>query len=346
MNRYFGTGKRCFVVAEIGANHDGDIGVCLRTMEAARGAGVDAIKLQYYSARDLVADADRVWAWGPEGAKVEERVGDMFDRLGLGRDELRRAYAFAAELGIPLFCTPFSVEGVRELAELGNPIFKVASSDVSFYPMLDAIAEQGRPVLLSTGKCPLEDVVETLAHLAPLPAEDVVLLHCIASYPAPYDQMNIRVVSAFRERFPGHPVGLSDHCLESEPAFAAVALGACVVEKHFTLDRGRRGPDHWFSLDPPRMRDLVTGIRRLEAALGDGRKQIEECEQWEAAHSRRSIIVLREGPAGKPLGSGDLALLRPGTGIHPRHWKEVLGRRAARDIPARTPLAWEMLEPR
>lgn len=345
MNAFFGSGRPCFVVAEIGANHDGDVEVCLRAIEAARAAGADAVKLQYYRAADLVADADRVWAWGPEGARVEERVGAMFDRLGLSKAELGRAYACAARLGIPLFCTPFSVQGVRDLADLGNPLYKVASSDVSFYPLLDAIAAQGRPVLVSTGKCPLEDVDEALAHLAPLPREDVALLHCIAAYPAPYDQMNVRVVRAFQERFPGHPVGLSDHCRSDEPALAAVALGARVVEKHFTLDRARRGPDHWFSLDPAGLRELVTRIRRVEAALGDGRKRIAECEAWEAAHSRRSIIVMRDVPAGKSIEAEDLALLRPGTGLHPRHWKEVLGRRAHLPIRARTPLAWEMLEP-
>jgi sialic acid synthase SpsE len=344
VNHFFGAGRPCFLIAEIGANHDGDLDTCLRSIEAAWEAGADAVKLQHYTAAELVADVDRVWTWGPEGRQVEERVGDMFDRLSLGLAGLSSAFELADELDIPLFCTPFSVRGVHELAELGNPIYKVASSDVSFHPMLDAIAELGRPVLLSTGKCPMEDVDEALQHLAPLPAEDVGLLHCIATYPAPYEQMNVRVVQAYRERFPGHPIGLSDHCLGDEPALASVALGACVVEKHFTLDRNRHGPDHWFSLDPEALRDLVTRVRRVEAALGDGNKRVEACEEWEATYSRRSIIVMRDVPEGKPLEADDLALLRPGTGLHPRHWKQVLGRRARGRISARTPLSWEHLD--
>ena len=344
MNAFFGESRPCFVIAEIGANHDGDLDVCLRSIEAAREAGADAVKLQHYRAAELVADVDRVWSWGPEGRRVEERVGSLFDRLSLGREGLRRAFDFARELEIPIFCTPFSVPGVHELAELDNPIYKIASSDVSFHPMLDAIAELGRPTLLSTGKCPLADVEEALEHLAPLPAQDVGLLHCIATYPAPYDQMNVRVVEAYREGFPGHPVGLSDHCLDDDPALAAVALGACVVEKHFTLDRNRHGPDHWFSLDPAGLRSLVDRVRRVEAALGDGHKRVEACEEWEATYSRRSIIVMREVPEGKPLEADDLALLRPGTGLHPRHWKQVLGRRARGRIAARTPLSWEHLD--
>jgi sialic acid synthase SpsE len=343
-NAYFGHGRRCFVVAEIGANHGGDIELCLRTMDAAAACGVDALKLQYYTAAELVADVDRVWAWGPEGGRVEERIGDMFDRLALTKAELQRAFAHADGLRIPLFCTPFSPRGVADLEELGNPIYKVASSDLSHSPMLEAIDRLRKPIIVSTGKAPLEDVdaaVETLRHS---PREDVALLHCIAEYPAPTEQMNVRVIASFQQRFPGHPVGLSDHAMTDEPALAAVALGACVLEKHFTLDRELSGPDHWFSMDPERMRRLVESLRRLEQSLGDGEKGIADCEQWEAAHSRRSIIVMKPIAPGEVVSEEHLALLRPGSGLHPRHWGAVIGRRALVAIEPRQPLRWEMLE--
>lgn len=343
-NPYFGRGRRCFVVAEIGANHGGDIELCLRTMDAAAECGIDALKLQYYTAAELVADIDRVWVWGPEGGRVEERIGDMFDRLALTKAELQRAFAHAERLGIPLFCTPFSVRGVADLEELGNPIYKVASSDLSHYPMLDAIDRLRKPTILSTGKSPLEDVDAAVAAMRHTPDEHVALLHCIAEYPAPCEQMNVRVVAGFQERFPGHPIGLSDHCVTDEPALAAVALGACVLEKHFTLDRRLSGPDHWFSMDPEQMRRLVESLRRLEQSLGDGKKAIAACEQWEAAYSRRSIIVVKDIAPGEVVSEEHLALLRPGSGLHPRNWNAVIGRRARVAIEAREPLRWEMLE--
>jgi len=336
--------QSCFVIAEIGANHNGDIDLCLRTMDAAAATGVDALKLQFYTAAELVADVDRVWAWGPEGNKVEERIGEMFDRLALDCHELARAFDHAKALGIPLFCTPFSVAGVAVLEELGNPIYKVASSDLAYYPMLDAIAESKKPVILSTGKSTLEDVHAAVAHLSDTPADDVVLLHCIAQYPAPYEQMNVRVVESFHEIFPGHPIGLSDHCMADEPALAAVALGASVLEKHFTLDHDLEGPDHWFSMDPAQMKRLVERVRRVEAALGDGHKGIAECEQSEVEYSRRSIIVMKDIAEGEAIPADALALLRPGTGLHPRYFDRVVGCRAARALSSRSPLTWEDVE--
>ncbi len=341
---YFGRDRSCFVIAEIGANHNGDIDLCLRTMDAAAQTGADALKLQFYTAAELVADVDRVWAWGPEGKQVEERIGEMFDRLALGQDELARAFDHAKQLGVTLFCTPFSVAGVLVLEELGNPIYKVASSDLAYYPMLDAIAESRKPVIVSTGKSPLEDVHAAVAHLSDTPKQDVAILHCIAQYPAPFDEMNVRVVRSFAEMFSEHPVGLSDHSMTNEPALAAVALGANVLEKHFTLDHELDGPDHWFSMDPGQMRSLVEQVRRVEAALGDGDKGIAECEQFEVEHTRRSIIVMRDIGTGQVISADDLALLRPGTGLHPRHMDEVLGRRASRQLSARAPLTWDDLD--
>lgn len=341
---YFGPSQPCFIIAEIGANHNGELDLCLRTMEAAASTGVNALKLQYYSARDLVADVDRVWAWGPRGGQTRERIGDMFDRLSLSKEELARAYAFADTLGIPLFCTPFSVQGVKDLEALGNPIYKIASSDISFYPMLDAINNLHKPVILSTGKCPMEDVLAAISHLSDIPSDRLGLLHCIAQYPAPFDEMNIRVVQSFQGRFKGHPIGLSDHCTIHEPALASVALGGCIIEKHFTLDHDLVGPDHWFSMNPAQARQLVESVRTLEAALGDGHKGIAQCEQSEATYSRRSIIVMKNVAKGQAITADHLAMLRPGTGLHPRHWDEVVGQKASRDLRAREPLTWGMIE--
>jgi sialic acid synthase SpsE len=343
-NPYFGNGKPVFIIAEIGANHNGDIDLCLKTMDAAVECGASAIKLQLYTAAELVADTERVWGWGPEGNQVHEPVGAMFDRLSLSHEEFARAYAHADQLGVPLFATPFSVNGVGILEDVGNPIYKIASSDLSYYPLLDAIEKTGKPLIISTGKSPLQDVFDALAHVASLDPLDVAVLHCIAQYPAPIDQMNMRVITTFRALFPNHPTGLSDHCVNHDPALASVALGGCIIEKHFTLGHDLYGPDHWFSMDPPQLKDLVSRVRDLEQSLGDGQKGVAECEEWEAMYSRRSIIVMRDLAAGQIVSAEDLAMLRPGTGLHPRHWDSVVGRKTRAAIPARTPLDWQHLE--
>ena len=236
------------------------------------------------------------------------------------------------------------MQGVGVLEELGNPIYKVASSDLSYYPLLDAMAQTGKPVILSTGKSPIEDVFDALEHLKSVDAADVAVLHCLAQYPAPVEQMNMRVVSMYRALFPQHPTGLSDHCMTHDPALASVALGGSIIEKHFTLGHDLYGPDHWFSMDPQQLRELVSRVRDLEKSLGDGQKRIAECEQWEATYSRRSIIVMRDLVAGQAITEEDLAMLRPGTGLHPRQWRTVIGKRARSAVPARTPLAWHHLE--
>lgn len=340
-NPYFGLGKPVFIIAEIGANHNGEIDLCLKTMDAAVEAGASAVKLQMYTGAELLADTERVWEWGPEGKRTREQVGPMFDRLSLSREEFTRAYAHADELGVTLFTTPFSVDGVRTLEELGNPIYKVASSDLSYYPLLRVIAETEKPLIISTGKAPLKDVFDALEAVNSLEAHDVAVLHCIAQYPAPLEQMNMRVISTYRTLFAEHPIGLSDHCMEHDPALASVALGGCIVEKHFTLNHDLYGPDHWFSMNPAQFEDLVRRVRGLELTLGDGNKGIAQCERWEATYSRRSIIVIRDLAKGQTITADDLAMLRPGTGLHPRHWDEVVGKMASTFVRARTPLEWD-----
>jgi len=343
--REVGEGARAFIVAEIGANHNGDPALASQLMRAAASAGVDAVKFQTYSADCLLADRDRVIAWGPPGRERREPVGAMFDRLSLPLQAYPQLFAEARALGLIAFSTPFSVEFARFLAPL-VPCFKVASSDVTFHDLLRAVAECKKPVMLSVGKSTLGEVEEALTALQAGGCAEIALLHCVAQYPAPMEEMNLRTIPALAGMFPQAVIGFSDHSEGITAALGAVALGARVLEKHFTLDHALEGPDHWFSADPAEMTQLVKETRRLEAALGGARKTVLPCEQAERRTSVRSLVLARDIAAGQVLTEAHLKVLRPGWGIHPRDKAQVIGLTAQVSLPAGTVLTWEHLHAR
>lgn len=333
-----------FVVAEIGANHDGSVEHAHRLVAMCAEAGAHAVKFQTYTAAELVSDGDRVLTWGPPGRRRSEPVATMFDRLSLPREAHGELFAHARELGMAAFSTPFSVDGVQFLAELDAPLMKVASSDVTHVRLLDAIADVGVPVILSTGKSTAEEVDAAVHRLRAQGVVDLVVLHCIAEYPAPAEDMNLRTMTTLADRHPGSLVGLSDHSIGIEAALGAVALGAALIEKHVTLDRSQDGPDHWFSADPPELAGLVQSTQLLHTMLGDGLERITAGEIGERATSTRSLVLRRPVSAGRVLVDDDLDALRPGHGISPLEWDAVLGRALREDAPTGTVLEWSMLQ--
>lgn len=342
--RTVGGGAPCFVVAEIGANHDGDPQRCLELVRMAAAAGADAIKLQTYTAAELLADGGRVIRWGRAGAEREEAVGAMFDRLALPRAAHADLFAEARRLGLAAFSTPFSLDGVAFLDGLGVPAFKIASSDIGWPELLAAAAGTGKPVIMSTGKHTLAEVANAICDLEGAGVRGLGLLHCIAQYPAPQAALNLRTIPVLKALYPRAVVGFSDHSIGIAAAQAAVALGARIVERHVTYDRGADGPDHWFSSDPAEFAALVRGIRDVEAALGGSKVGIDPSEELERHNSVRSLVMARAVRAGDVLCDDDLVALRPGWGIPPRQRSTVIGRRAPRDLPAGTVLTWDALD--
>jgi N,N'-diacetyllegionaminate synthase len=342
--RAIGAGELPFVIAEAGVNHNGSPDRALELVQAAAAAGVDAVKFQTFNS-DAVVTAD-----APQAAYQRERAAaasqrEMLRDLELPIDALRACRDRAAELGIAFLSTPFDLASVRVLAELGVPAFKIASGDLTNLVLLRAVAAHGLPMIVSTGMATLDEVESAVDDLRAHGDPPLVLLHCTSAYPASPSDANLAAMATLRERF-GVPIGYSDHTPGLAVAVAAAALGAVVVEKHLTLDRSLAGPDHVASLEPEEMAALVAAVRAAHAALGDGQKKPRPAEEDARRAARRSLVLTRDVSAGEPLAESDLDATRPDGGISPLQLNAVIGRRAARDLAARTVLAPDDLVPR
>lgn len=326
-----------YIVAEIGCNHNGSAEMARKLVDEAAACGVDAVKFQAFRASELIS------RYAPKAAYQCETTGsggsqlEMTKALELPRDDIAELTAYAESLGLGAFSTPFDLGSVDFLAERGQRVWKVPSGEVTDLPYLErvgAVRVPGKRVLLSTGMATIDEIRECVGVLVSAGTEEgaITILHCNTEYPTPDGDVNVSAMSALREAFPGHPVGLSDHSVGSVAAVMAVALGASLVEKHFTLDKSLPGPDHRASATPAEMRDLVESVRRAEAMLGSGRKEVTPSERGNMAVARRSIVAARPIRAGETLTEENLACKRPGTGISPMRWDDVLGRRAERDF--------------
>lgn len=341
--RRVGQGQPAYVIAEAGVNHNCELALGLRLIEGALAGGADAVKWQSYTASKIATRvAPRYWVdtQDPQGSQW-----DTFDKLDkLSEADFRALLAHARRLGLTAFSTPFDDEAVDFLAALDLPAVKIASADLTCRPLVERAARLGRPMILSTGTCTLGEVEEALETCRRAGNDEVVLLHCTLRYPCPPEGINLRMMQHLMRAFPDVPVGLSDHSLGISVPQAAVALGACMIEKHFTVDKTLPGsPDHHLSVDVPELRAMVDGIRTVEAALGKAVKGVEplETEAWH--YARRSVTSAQAIPAGTTLTRAMLTYKRPGTGISPRFFDLVVGRVARVDIPDDTTLTWEML---
>lgn len=337
-----GPGRPCYVIAEAGANHDRDLDVARRLIDVAADAGADAVKFQTYSGRTLYSTkTPRFEYLGDLGAKPPH---ELLDDIALPRDWQPILAAHCRDVGIEFLSSPFDRQAVDELDALDVAAFKIASFELVDLPLIGYAAGKGRPLILSTGMATLGEIEEALEAARAGGAPDVCLLQCASLYPAPPEVMNLRAITTMQSAF-GVPVGLSDHTLGTHVAPAAVALGANLVEKHFTLDRTRVGPDHPFALEPDELKELVARVRDVEAALGDGRKrgpsEAEAAEMYGKA--RRSVVAACAIPAGTPITRDMLTVKRPGFGIKPKFIDAVVGRCARVDIEADEVVTWEMV---
>jgi len=340
----FPPADRVYVIAEAGVNHDGDPAVALEMGDAARAAGADAVKFQTWKPGELTGRFAFKVAYLEDTTDSAESRFELSNRLALPYDAFRRIERHARGAGIQFLSTPDGFESLAFLAgELGMPIIKVGSTEVTHVQFLEAVGRWNRPVILSTGLSTLGEVEEAVARVrrggssAP-----IVVLQCTSEYPAPLDELNVRALVTIREAL-GVPTGLSDHSTGFEAAIAAVALGARVIEKHFTLDKRRAGPDHKASLDPRELAELIAAIRRTERVLGDGIKRPTASELRNRDGIRRSVVATRPLPAGTRLERDMLTCKRPGTGIPPGSLDAVLGRTLARALAEDEPLGWRDL---
>lgn len=331
--RLVGAGCPCYLIAEAGVNHNGDPDAALRLVDAAAAAGVDAVKFQTFAAERLATATAPKANYQLETTDRAESQLDMLRRLELSADAHRRVMAHCSARGVQFLSTPYDEESADFLDVLGVAAFKIGSGEIVNWPFLQHVARKGRPMIVSTGTTYLSEVDEAARTIADAGNDQLVLLHCVSRYPADPATANLRAMQTMAQAFPW-PVGFSDHSLGIEVGLAAAALGARVIEKHFTLDRTLPGPDHKASLEPAELAELVKGIRKVESALGDGIKRPVPAEEEGRKLGHRGLVAVRDLPEGYIIERADLRALRTGTGISVKDILWVVGRRLARAVEA------------
>jgi len=333
----------CYVIAEVGHNHQGSVEQCKKIFDEAVACGAHAVKLQKRDNRTLYTrdffnkPYDNENSFGPT-------YGEHREALEFDRAEYRELQDYADELGVTFFATGFDHPSVEFLADLDMPAYKVASADLTNTPLLRHVASIGKPVIISTGASTLDDVrrgYETVAETN----SQVAVLQCTSGYPAAFEELDLKVIQTYRELFPESVVGLSSHDNGIAMAVAAYVLGARIVEKHFTLNRAMKGTDHRFSLEPQGLRKLVRDLKRTRVALGDGAKQMYQSEVEPSLKMGKKLVARRELPAGHVLREEDLAAKSPGDGLPPYELDRVVGRALRHPLPADGALTFELLEP-
>ncbi len=326
---------KTLIVAEAGVNHNGDPRLAHQLIDVAADAGADRVKFQTFSADRLVTTTAGKAEYQQRADAAGETQHAMLRRLELSRELHLELIAHCKSRCIGFLSTAFDPASVRLLVELGADAFKIPSGEITNLPYLRLIGSYGKPIILSSGMCTLGEIEAALGVLeqSGTPRERITVLHCTTEYPAPIEEVNLRAMLTIREAF-GVAVGYSDHTMGIEVSLAAVALGAAVIEKHFTLDRGLPGPDHKASLEPTELTALVRGIRNVEQALGSPRKGPTASEARNKLVARKSLVAARAIRAGEAFTDQNLTVKRPGSGLSPMCWDQVLGRRASHDYHA------------
>jgi len=342
-DKCIGENESVFVIAEAGVNHNGDIELAKNLVDIAVEAGADAVKFQTFKAENVVTKNAPKAGYQVKNTKSNKSQYDMIKKLELSENEFRELYRYAKNKGIIFLSTPFDFESADFLEELVIPAFKVSSTDLTNLPFLEYIAEKGKAIILSTGMGTLGEIEEAINTIKNAGNEDIILLHCITSYPAKFESLNLRAIQNLKEAFK-LPVGFSDHSLGIYAPIAAVTLGAVVIEKHFTLDKNLPGPDHKASLNPEELKEMIKGISLIEKALGDGIKRLTPEEREIKKVARRSIVAKVDIQKGVIITKEMITFKRPGIGLPPRYYNEIIGKRARRDIRADELIYWWEVE--
>ena len=319
-----------YIIAEAGVNHNGSFELACRLVDVAKAAGVDCIKFQTYKTENLVSHSAKKAEYQKETTGGGSQT-DMLKKLELSYDEFVKLKVYCDEIGISFLSTPFDFESIGFLNSIDMPFWKIPSGEITNYPYLVAIAKTGKPVVMSTGMCEMCEISEAIKVLKDNGTTSIKLLHCNTEYPTPFEDVNLKAIQTIKDAF-GLEVGYSDHTKGIEVPVAAVALGATIIEKHFTLDRNLEGPDHKASLEPEELTLMVKCIRNIEKAIGNGNKTPSPSEKKNITVARKSIVAKRAIRRGEVLSEDNLTVKRPGNGINPMRWKEVIGTVAVRDF--------------
>lgn len=325
--------NRTLIIAEAGVNHNGDLGLAKQLIDAAADAGADLVKFQTFNANRQVTRTAKKAHYQTHTTDSKESQHKMLRRLELTPDMHKQLIAHCTERGIGFFSTGFDIESVDLLVSLGQDHFKIPSGEITNLPYLRHIGQLGKTVILSTGMATLGEIEAAIDALeqAGTPRANMTVLHCTTEYPTPMNEVNLHAMQSIHTAF-GVSVGYSDHTQGIEVAIAAVAMGASVIEKHFTLDRALPGPDHQASLEPAELMAMVTAIRNIEIALGDGIKRLTPSEARNKPIARKSLVASRAIVTGETFSAENITTKRPGVGISPMRWDEVIGRKASRDF--------------
>ena len=331
-NRNITGDSQVFIIAEAGVNHNGSVAMAKNLVDVAVQAGADAIKFQTFKAENLVTKNVQKASYQKLTTDAQESQYEMLRRLELSYEQHLEIVDYTNQTGILFLSTPFDFESVDLLEKLGVSAYKISSGDLTNLPFLEYIAGKNKPMILSTGMASLGEVEEAVATIQNTGNQQIVLLHCTTNYPTDYEDVNLKAMLTLKDAF-RLPVGYSDHTLGMEVPIAAVALGACVIEKHITLDRNLPGPDHRASMEPQELKLLVQKVRNTEAALGTGMKKPTPSEKDALSVARKSIVAAVDITSGTVITERMLTFKRPGTGLPPKFYPYLIGRKARSDIP-------------
>lgn len=331
--RAIGRGRPTFIVAEVGINHNGDLDLARRAIEAAAEAGADSVKFQNYRTEDFILDRTLTYTYETAAGPITESQYEMFKRCELDRAALLELKEHCDRVGVVFHSTPTGLEGIDDLVAADAPLLKNGSDFLVHIPLVRAMARTGLPTVLSTGMATLAEIDEAVRAYRDAGGRNLLLLHCTSSYPTPDADVHLRKIPALAEAF-GVPVGFSDHSWGVTAAIGAVTLGACWIEKHFTIDRGLPGPDHRFSSDPAEFAELVTAVRAVERQLGASAIGPTESERQGRSAFRLSCVAAVDLASGATMGAADIAYRRPGTGLPPAAADWLVGRVVSRPLPA------------
>lgn len=319
-----------FIIAEAGDNHNGNFENALKLVDAAVEAGADCVKFQTFVTEEIITKNAKMAEYQINNTGCEESQFSMVKKLELSFCEFKLIKKYCDEKKIMFLSTPFDIPSIEFLEELNIPIFKIPSGEVTNLPYLVKIAQTGKSVILSTGMCEVKDIQLAIQILEDNGCGTITLLHCNTEYPTPYEDVNLNAMTTMRKKFKKE-VGYSDHTLGIEVPVAAVAMGATVIEKHFTLDKTMPGPDHKASLEPDELKEMIIKIRNIEKALGDGVKRVSNSERKNITIARKSIVARKSIARGELFTEDNLAVKRPGNGMSPLLWNKIIGTKANKD---------------
>lgn len=332
----------CFIIAEAGVNHNGNFELAKKLIDAAKEAGVDAVKFQTWITEEIATQTAPKADYQKEQTGAQENQFEMIKKLELPHEDFRKLKKYAEEKEIIFLSTPDEEKSCDFLESINVVAFKVGSGEINNYPYLEHIAKKGKPMIVSTGTATLEEVKEAVNVIKKF-NNQLILLHCTTNYPCPLEEVNLRAMVTLKNEFPDLLIGYSDHTMEILVPIMAAALGARVIEKHFTLDRNMEGPDHKASLNPKELAEMVKSIRETEIALGSGEKKPAKSEEEVKKVIRKNIVARNNLVAGIEIKKEDLALKRAGVGIEPKDLNKIIGKKLKRDLTEDEAIRWEDL---